>query len=96
MKLTDFKDMWQGNGAKLVEVREAEQKDTLWKLFSVIFPSSTQEYGRHTGLILAVDKKSGEIIGHEISNEYGEGAASWNRIDDWFNRHVMDGIGNVL
>ena len=95
MKHDDFKTMWEQDGTKLVLIDRREEQNTYWILYAVHFPESTIDYGRHTGLLIAVDKRTDVILAHELNNQRMVYSSYTQFIQDWFERHVRDGLRGV-
>mgnify|MGYP000085342878 CR=1 FL=1 len=97
MKIEDFIRLWEQDGFKFVKLKEVEKRDLLWMLFSVNCPYSAEEYGRHLGMLLVVDKTTKEILAHDMTNESywldpDQPAPPSQYIYDWFERHVREGL----
>lgn len=89
IKLKDFLEMWTRDGTRLVEQERRDIDGSAWYLYSVYFPESTYEYGRHMAMILKVDAKTQVILMHDLTNLTGEVSSNHRqRIDDWFERHA--------
>ena len=84
----DFRKMWEDDGFQLVELDSREQDDLLWKLFHVTSPYLTADYGRHLVMILVIDKKTKEILAHDMKNQ---DLFQINEMQ-WFERHVRVGL----
>lgn len=89
IKLKDFLEMWTRDGTKLVEQERQNIDGAVWYLYSVYFPESTYDYGRHMAMILKVNAKTRVILMHDLYNLSGElGANHRQGIDEWFERHA--------
>jgi len=84
----DFRKMWEDDGFQLVELDSRERDNLLWKLFHVTSPYLTADYGRHLVMVLVIDKKTKEILAHDMKNQ------DLYRINEiqWFERHVREGL----
>ena len=84
----DFRKMWEDDGFQLVELDSREQDDLLWKLFHVTSPYLTADYGRHLVMVLVIDKKTKEILAHDMKNQ------DLYRVNEiqWFESHVKEGL----
>ena len=88
MRLQDFIALWTSDGTKLTEEDKQELNDATWILYSVYFPDSTQDYGRHMAMLLKVSK-DGIILKHDLENLSGTQIGGGHRdIKDWFLKHV--------
>jgi len=98
VKLEEWKQMWENDGFRMVKLNEIEQneKQLLWVLFSIHVPYSAEDYGRHMGALLVVDKRSSEVLKHDTINLQGEmdgPVVNPSRdIYEWFERHVTEGL----
>jgi len=88
VSLDVFRKWWEDDGFQLVELESREQKDLLWKLFHVTCPYSTEDYGRHLVMVLVIDKKSKEILAHDVKNQDFRTSEEI----EWFERHVQEGL----
>lgn len=95
MKLSEFKQMWEADGTKFVKLDEQERGKEHWYLYSIHFPESTTNYGRHMAMLLQVHKDTREVIAHDTKNTsyaHGGKAKPWTQeIQDWFDKHVAEG-----
>ncbi len=100
-KLDDWKMMWEKEGFKMVELDNKEKANERWLLFSIHCPYDAEEYGRHLGALLVIDKTTGQIMKHDTTNQWVGGTANGpttnpsREIYEWFNRHVKDGLGGL-
>jgi len=97
MKYSEFVEMWKQDGFKLVKLKEVEKDKQRWLLFSVNCPYSAEEYGRHLGMLLVVDKRTEEILAHDLTNESywadpNSPAPPSQYIESWFERHLEEGF----
>ncbi len=89
VKLKDFINMWQVDGTKLVEQKRNQLNGHIWILYAVYYPESTNDYGRHSAMLLKVDKKTKIILLHDCKNISGEVNKNYRQgIDDWFKEHI--------
>ena len=89
MSLDDFISMWQEDGTKLLEQDRRVVNGSIWLLYAVYFPYSTDLYGRHMAMILKVDAITHVILKHDLKNIAGEDESNWRKtILAWFNSHV--------
>jgi len=100
MKIKDWIKFWEKDGFKLVLLKETEQDKVLWQLYSIHVPYEAEDYGRHMGALLAVDKKNKQIIAHDTTNDFVHGGSTVDRnpsqgIYSWFSRHVTAGLGGI-
>ena len=87
--LKEFLKMWTEDGTRLIEEERQSINGTIWLLYAVYFPESTNDYGRHMGLLLKMDAKTEVILLHDLTNLSGELTKSYRQgIDDWFTRHA--------
>ena len=85
MTLEEFHKLWTEDGTRLVEHDRRIRNGFLWILYGVYFPESRVDYGRHMALLMKVDVKTKEILGHDLHNIRGE---TVHREVDWFLDHV--------
>lgn len=89
IKLRDFLRMWRGDGTKLVREKCRVMDDATWFLYSVYFPQSTADYGRHMAMILKVDIKTRIILMHDLKNLTDKVRENYRQgIDAWFSKHA--------
>ncbi len=89
VKLRDFLRMWRSDGTKLVRQDHRVVNGATWILYSVYFPQSTQDYGRHMGMIIKVNTRTRVILMHDLKNLTNEVKENYRQgIDAWFEEHV--------
>jgi len=89
IKLKDFIKMWTEDGTKLVEQDRRNINGSIWLLYSVYFPESTYDYGRHMAMLLKVDAESQTILLHDLENLTGtEIGGGYRSIAEWFESHA--------
>ena len=93
MNKQELISMWENDGFKVVKHREVEQEKHLWVLYAVYQPEGTEDYGRHFGMLLVIDKKTSKIIGHDLENQFDHSPSLG--LESWFERHVREGIGEI-
>jgi len=73
LKFREFLELWRKEqGPKeLVEIYCEDHGEYIEYLYHVIFPYKTREYGRHAGLIIRVNPRTGEVIEHEVRDRLG-------------------------
>ena len=93
MKRNDLVSMWENDGFKLVKHREVERGKVLWVLYAVYQEEGTEDYGRHFGILMVVDKETSEIVAHDIENQFDYSPSLG--LESWFERHVQTGLGGI-
>jgi len=89
VKLDDFIKMWTEDGTRLIEQDRRELNGSIWLLYSVYFPESTSDYGRHMAMLLKVDAKTDVILLHDLENLTGSIiGGSYRSLEEWFERHA--------
>jgi hypothetical protein len=93
MKLEEFLKWWEQDNIRLVKHREVEKANHRWILFAVYSAEERLEYGRHFGLLVVVEKRTEEIVAHDMENQLDYNPSLG--LESWFERHVREGLGNV-
>jgi hypothetical protein len=89
IKFKDFRKMWTEDGTKLVRQDVRRINGAIWLLYSVYFPESTEDYGRHLAMILKIDAKTSVILCHDLENLSGTIIGGGHRsIEEWFEKHA--------
>jgi hypothetical protein len=89
VKLDDFIKMWTEDGTRLIEQDRRELNGSIWLLYSVYFPESTYDYGRHMAMLLKVDAKTDVILLHDLENLTGSIiGGGYRSLEEWFERHA--------
>ncbi len=88
IKLDEFLKMWTADGTQLIEQDKADLNGSIWLLYSIYFPESTEDYGRHMAMILKVDRQTNIILMHDLENLSGSAIGGGHRdLKDWFEKH---------
>jgi len=89
VKLKDFIKMWTDDGTRLIEQDRRKIDGSIWLLYSVYFPESTCDYGRHMAMLLKVDAKTKVILLHDLENLTGSViGGGYRSLEEWFERHA--------
>ena len=89
IKLKDFLDLWMADGTKLIEQDRRSINGHIWLLYAVYFPESTNDYGRHSAMLMKIDAKTEVILLHDCKNLSGEITENYRQsIDEWFSEHA--------
>ncbi len=89
INLKDFIKMWTDDGTRLIEQDRRKIDCSIWLLYSVYFPESTGDYGRHMAMLLKVDAKTDVILLHDLENLTGSlMRGGYRSLEEWFERHV--------
>ena len=87
--LKEFLEMWVEDGTKLVEEERRTINGFTWLLYSVYYPESTEEYGRHMAMLLKVATETQVILAHDVENLAGSFiGGGYRTIQDWFDCHA--------
>ena len=89
VKLLDFIKMWEADGTKLVQQDKKNVNGHTWLLYAIYYPESTNDYGRHSAMLMKLDRKTQVILQHDCKNISGEVNKNYRQgIDEWFKEHV--------
>ena len=89
LKLRGFLQMWRSDGTKLIRESHKIVNGATWFLYSVYFPDSTLNYGRHMAMILKVNTKTRIILMHDLKNLTDKVKENYRQgIDTWFEEHA--------
>ena len=89
IKLKDFIKMWTEDGTRLIEQDRRKVDGSIWLLYSVYFPESTYDYGRHMAILLKLDAETEVILLHDLENLTGDLiGGGYRSLDEWFDRHA--------
>lgn len=90
MKLESFRNMWERDGFSLTEHERRVRSDATWILVTVLSNQFTDEYGRHFGITLAVDKNE-EILAHDTIN-LRDSTNPTRETMRWFEENIKSGL----
>ncbi len=83
--------MWEKDNFKFTELGRKKKNGLTWILYSMNIPYHTDEYGRHMGMAVAIDKTK-NIMFHDTINmqSYDPNmTANWTQeIQNWFDKVV--------
>jgi hypothetical protein len=73
LKFQEFIKMWKDelDPKEMIEIYCEDHGSYIEYLYHVIFDYKTKDYGRHAGLIVRVDSRTGEVIEHEVRDRLG-------------------------
>ena len=92
MTLTEFKAMWTSDGLMMVEEENRQVNGYRWLLFAITEPASTNDYGRHYGLLVVVDAEE-KILAHNFRNiSSGDTRPYRQQVIQWFEEHIAEGL----
>lgn len=91
MNAAEFRAMWEKDGFVFREEDRRVKDDAVWVLYGVTCPYGTSVYGRHLGLMLALQHNTGEVLGHNIKN-ISDGSNWYAQVQEWWERHVEEGL----
>jgi hypothetical protein len=81
--------MWKKDGFSITEHERRAVNGLIWVLMTAYSRDFTDEYGRHFGLMVALDKD--EIIAHDFIN-LRDSTNPTRETMDWFEENIRQGI----
>ena len=89
MQLQGLINLWKQDGFEITEHDRRIQDGITWVLLTAYSRDFTDEYGRHMGLMVALDK--GEIVAHDFIN-LRDSTNPTRQTMEWFEENIQAGL----